>query len=106
MSTGGADRPPRVLERLCALTLPSHQREIVLGDLAEEYARRAGRSGARAANVWYVRELLRSLGPTLGRLPARVLGPRAFRTEDLVAMTWFALIAVLVAAFLFASRLH
>jgi len=98
--------PPHVLEWLCALTLPRHQREFVLGDLAEEYAARAARHGSDAANRWYALEILRSLGPTLSRLPSRQLSPKAFRTEDLVALMWFALVAVIVAAFVFASRLH
>lgn len=97
--------PPRVLEWLLAATLPYAQREVVLGDLCEEYAERAARAGTEAANRWYVREILRSLGPTLSRLPSRLLAPRAFRTEDIVTLTWFGLVAVIVAAFVFASRL-
>lgn len=106
VSADGGGRPPRPLEWLCAATLPYRQREVVLGDLSEEYAERATRSGPGAANRWYAREVLRSLGPTLRRLPARLLAPRSFGTEDLATMVWFALVAVIVAACLAAMRLH
>lgn len=106
MNPRPAHRPSRLMEWLLAATLPVRQREIVLGDLSEEYATLAATSGRRAAHRWYAREIVRSLGPTLSRLPARLLDPRAVRTEDLVAMTWFALVAVIVAACVFASRLH
>lgn len=99
-------RPPRVLEWICAATLPYRQREVVVGDLCEQYTERATRLGTAAANRWYAREVVRSLGPTLSRLPSRLLAPRSFGTEDIVTMTWFALVLIVVAACLAAMRLH
>jgi hypothetical protein len=50
--------------------------EAVLGDLAEEFAERAGRDGAAAARWWYLREALRS-APHLVRSWLRRASPRA-----------------------------
>lgn len=99
-------RPPRVLELLFAATLPRRQREVALGDLSEEYAERGARTGRGAANRWYAREILRSLGPTLSRLASHLVTPARYTSEDLATLLWFALVAVIVAAFLVADRLH
>lgn len=49
--------------------------EDVLGDLAEEYALRAGRDGVWTASWWYTHQALRS-APHLIRNSVRNLGPR------------------------------
>jgi putative ABC transport system permease protein len=63
-------RPPRLAERLVAWSAPAHDREAMLGDLAEELAVRADARGHVRAAAWYWRQALRSLGPNLRR-PAR-----------------------------------
>src|SRR5688572_12316753 len=50
-----------LLERL----VPAAERAAVLGDLSEEFAIHAHRSGARAARKWYRRQVLRSILPVL-----------------------------------------
>jgi predicted permease len=45
--------------------MPAEQREAALGDAAEEFARRAERSGVRAARRWYRRQVRRSVAPWL-----------------------------------------
>lgn len=66
-----APRPPRRLESLVEGVLRGDERgPSVLGDLAEGYAHRHGRSGGRAARWWYARQAL-SLGVR------RVRGTRA-----------------------------
>lgn len=53
--------PPRLMEQLLASlgAVPAF-RDPLLGDLAEEHARRAAADGARAAARWYRREALRT----------------------------------------------
>lgn len=58
-------RPPRLSEWALGRLLPGPLRAPVLGDLAEEHARRVGLAGARAARRWYRREALRSILPAL-----------------------------------------
>ncbi|MDX1396200.1 MAG: hypothetical protein R3195_17605 [Gemmatimonadota bacterium] len=93
-----ADRPgpPRILEWICAATLPWRQREVVLGDLFEEYADLAGRLGRPAASRWYATEVWRSLGPTLSAALRRTFSPRSYDADDLVAVVWAAAIGVIV----------
>jgi predicted permease len=59
-------RPPRLFEWLAGLSLDPHDRQVVLGDLAEEYAARC-RQDARAARRWYRRQVLASMTPNLRR---------------------------------------
>jgi hypothetical protein len=52
---------PRISQALLAALCPAGEfRESVLGDLAEEYAERVDRDGARAARRWYLREATRA----------------------------------------------
>ena len=62
-------RPPRIAEWLVALTLsPAHrEREVVLGDLAEEFADMAATDGLRAARRRYRQQVVRSVLPNLYR---------------------------------------
>jgi len=49
--------PPRWLERLLLLSLPSRDRETISGDLLEEYREvQAPRFGRLRANLWYLRQ--------------------------------------------------
>jgi hypothetical protein len=53
--------PPRRAELLLeALGAPTPFREVLLGDLAEEFALRADRDGPAAARRWYYRESIRA----------------------------------------------
>ena len=55
-------KPPRILERLLELVLPPGlSGEGTLGDLAEEYARRAGRAPV-GARLWYAGQVLSLVG--------------------------------------------
>jgi putative ABC transport system permease protein len=69
--------PPRLAERLVALSAPDRDREAMLGDLAEELAERAAAKGRARATAWYWRQALVSVVPNLRRLhraPARERG--------------------------------
>ncbi|MES2176406.1 MAG: hypothetical protein V4550_00965 [Gemmatimonadota bacterium] len=66
--------PPLTAERLLeALSEQSDFRDAVLGDLAEEFARRAEADGVPAARSWYYRESIRTVPHLLGHW-ARGLG--------------------------------
>lgn len=52
MKTG----PPRFAEALLARLLPLHERNEILGDMAERYTRLAETQGRTRANLWYVRQ--------------------------------------------------
>jgi putative ABC transport system permease protein len=47
--------------------LPSDDREVVLGDLAEEFDQRLDRDGGRSARRWYWIQVWRSIAPSLER---------------------------------------
>ncbi len=53
--------PPLVIRTLLRWLLPRHAREIVLGDMAEEFAAMAQGLGTQRARAWYRRMGLRSL---------------------------------------------
>ena len=59
--------PPRLAERLVAWSAPEHDRQAMLGDLAEELADRAVERGRARAAAWYWRQALASLVPNLRR---------------------------------------
>jgi hypothetical protein len=54
-------RPPVLAEAFVAAAAPSHDCEIVAGDLHEEYVRIRSLSGAAAANRWYWAQTLLSV---------------------------------------------
>jgi len=63
-------RPPRIAETILAHSLPVNERDEVLGDMAESYARRVRRLGKRLpASTWYWRHAL--------AIPARLWWRRA-----------------------------
>lgn len=61
---------------LCSIGIDADLIEAAVGDLAEEFADRAERDGARAARVWYAREVVRSM-PHVILTALRRGGPRA-----------------------------
>lgn len=64
--------PPRLARRIVELTARDADRGFVLGDLDDEFARRAGEQGPRAAARWYWRQALSSCAPLLStRVRAR-----------------------------------
>jgi hypothetical protein len=63
-------RPPRTAELLLdGLIANAAVKDAVLGDFAEEWAERASRDGARAANRWYRWQVLRSVPPLVRAWP-------------------------------------
>lgn len=59
--------PPRWLDKLATKICAPHLREELLGDLHERYALRHKRSGARKAKLFYAREVLGLLRPSVVR---------------------------------------
>jgi predicted permease len=90
-------RPPRIAERLLHALLPLHERDEVLGDLAEAHGLRAARSPL-AANVWYWAQVLMIpiwiLGSAMGSTRFDVAEVRR-TVRGLVQSPGFALVAVL-----------
>ena len=65
-SPGDRATPPRLAERLLSLTARSEDREVMAGDLAEEYATHvASDRGGMRATLWYWRQVLRSTVPNI-----------------------------------------
>jgi predicted permease len=58
---------PRLAERVMAWSLLPEDRDVVLGDLCEEFAARAEQDGAAAARRWYWTQVRRSLPGNLRR---------------------------------------
>ena len=95
---GTTSAPPRATERLLtALGASAAYRDAVLGDLAEEFARRAACDGPHAARGWYWREALRATPHLIGDW-RRQLRPRD--VADLAGIVFLAFVALnLVAGF-------
>ena len=60
-------RPPRVAEAILLRLLPKQDRGPILGDLAEEFARRTRTDGVNAARSWYWHQFVRSVLPAMRR---------------------------------------
>jgi predicted permease len=96
MSARG-NRPPRLAEWILERSLPARERGEVLGDLAEQYGRRAERSSAIRASIWYWRHALET--------PTRLMGARLRAATSMQELVYaaralrkspgFALVAVL-----------
>jgi predicted permease len=59
-------RPPRLAAWLLSWTTPPRDREVIVGDLAEEFAERSD-ADPRAAAGWYRAQVVGSLASNLGR---------------------------------------
>ena len=59
--------PPRFGAFLMRALLPRDDRDVVLGDLAEEFDERLDRDGGRSARRWYWNQVWRSIAPSLER---------------------------------------
>ena len=68
------DGVPGGWERLLGWLMPAEQRSAVLGDAAEEFARRAERDGSAAARRWYRGQVRRSIAPALRHAAGRLSG--------------------------------
>ena len=60
------DRPPQLGTWLVSLFAEGEERELIAGDLSEEYLERAAQGGRAAARRWYWRQILRSLPHLVG----------------------------------------
>lgn len=60
-------RAPRFAAWLMSRLTPADDADVVLGDLAEEFQKRATRDGLRSARRWYHEQSWRSVIPTLAR---------------------------------------
>ena len=68
-------RPPRVAETTLLLLLPKLDRGPILGDLAEEFTRRALADGGKVARSWHWRQFVRAIVPAARRrLPRGATG--------------------------------
>jgi len=76
------DQPPRPAASLLGLFAAGDERDLIIGDLSEEYFQRASLSGRGPARIWYWRQILKSLPHLVGS---------AFRTSPWT--TIFAVIA-------------
>jgi hypothetical protein len=73
-------RPPRFAERLVEWSLPDADREVVLGDLQEEFAATATRAGRAAAVRGYLWQAARSVASNLIRRRCELID--RYRAED------------------------
>jgi len=60
-------RPPRLSAWFLRMSVAPQDRDVVLGDLHEEFGTRAATGGVAAARRWYRRQVRRSIGPNLRR---------------------------------------
>jgi len=60
------DQPPQFAVRLLNLFIPDEQRETIPGDLLEEFADVASKSGIRSARSWFWRQTIVTIAHMLG----------------------------------------
>jgi hypothetical protein len=93
----------QVAARALARFLPADRREEWLADLDEEFLALSAEIGRGAANRWYARQVLRSIGPVLKRwvqlklratLPTEA--PSIGQAFFAFAVTWFSIVALSV----------
>ena len=65
-------RPPFNAEYLLYLLLPSEEREVLIGDLIEEYSEVLVRFDKRRADIWFYKQVVGSLLPLLRRQILRI----------------------------------
>ena len=89
--------PPRWAEVLLERLVPARNRDVIAGDLREEYAdAQLPRTGRIRANLWYLRQVL-SFVPHLSRKRSpsmRILFPVSLFT--LASTTWLAVMEVIL----------
>jgi hypothetical protein len=65
-------RPPFNAEYILYLFLQKEDRDVVIGDLTEEYGKILERFNKRRADVWYYKQVFGSLWPLLRRAVLRI----------------------------------
>ena len=60
------DEPPRLAAWLLSLFASNEERELIVGDLAEEHLQRASQSGRAAAGRWYWRQVVKTIPYLIG----------------------------------------
>jgi hypothetical protein len=65
-------RPPVNAEYVLHLVLGKEEREVIIGDLVEEYGRIMQRFGQGHADIWFYKQVILSVWPLLRRAVARV----------------------------------
>lgn len=92
--------PPRVVESLLkGLGADPYLTEIVLGDLAEEFAERNCFDGEVEARRWYRREALRAVPHLLRSALSRLRSGDAPRLIGIALFSWLALLPVSLGAY-------
>lgn len=80
-------RPPRLAQRLLRRILDTPDRDFILGDLAEQFARRRTSHGLRA-HAWYWLQVIGSIAPMIARHRrlerSRRTAPGAYRIDAIV----------------------
>ncbi|HVX42101.1 MAG TPA: permease prefix domain 2-containing transporter [Gemmatimonadaceae bacterium] len=96
--------PPRAAEQLLqALGANSEFADVLLGDLAEEFAERAARDGEPAARRWYWIEATRSAPHLLANWMQRIDGPGCRRLARTVGTAYLHVAVVTLIAIVVAS---
>ena len=67
-------RPPVFAEYVLYLVLDKEEREVVIGDLVQEYNHITQRFGKRRADIWFYKQVMWSLWPLLRRTAVRCAG--------------------------------
>jgi predicted permease len=107
--TAPPPRPPRFVRRLLSLVLHCDDRDAAISDVDEEFDQRARDHGRARAARWYRAQVLRSIGPALGRRWAAHRGDlalanelrwawRGVRGRGLGAVVYITLVAIAVGA--------
>lgn len=76
------NHPPRFAEFAIWFFLPRETREVMIGDLEEEYHEAVDRFGQRAAALWYWKQCLTSIGPYLRHWAEKLV--KFFGLEEIV----------------------
>jgi putative ABC transport system permease protein len=74
--------PPQLAEWLMRRSLVNADRQVVLGDLCEEFTARAKRDGVRVARRWYWRQVRRSFFTNLRRLAVESFHARSLNSTE------------------------
>lgn len=87
--------PPRVIESILkSLGADPYLSDVVLGDLAEEFAQRAAFDGEIEARRWYTREALRSLPHLLRNALRQLRLGDITRLIGVALFSWLALLPI------------
>jgi hypothetical protein len=70
LNSATQDAVPWAAEFLLDIFLSAKDREAVLGDLHEQYAKRVGKYGRRGAQIWLYKQVAASMGPLAWKMLA------------------------------------